>query len=98
MMRDLDATGLLLLAVLVALALAGGAALMEFGRFTLTQLALFLLAGIAFVVAGLPSAGERAPKNDKVHGAARPASEQEAQAAARGQTKTARLHDQQFPE
>ncbi len=96
MMRGTDALGLLLLAGLVALAASVGAALIEFGFFKPWELAVFLLVGLAFVAVGLPSPGMSAPKNSKVHGAARPAAEQEAQAAARGETKTARMHDQQF--
>ncbi len=98
MMRGTDALGLLLLAGLAALAVGVGAALIAFGLFKPWELALFLLVGIAFVAVGLPSPGTSAPKNSKVHGAARPAAEQEAQAAARGETKTARMHDQQFPD
>jgi membrane protein implicated in regulation of membrane protease activity len=96
MMRGTDALGLLLLAGLAALAVGVGAALIEFGFFKPWELALFLFVGIAFVAVGLPSHGTPAPKNSKVHGAAAPAAEQEALAAARGQTKTARMHDQQF--
>ena len=73
-----------------------GAALIEFGFFKPWELALFLLVGIAFVAVGLPSHGASAPKNSKVHGAAAPAAEQEALAAARGKTKPSPLHDQQF--
>jgi hypothetical protein len=96
MRRGTDALGLLLLALLIALALAGGAALIEFGFFKPWELALFLLVGIAFVAVGLPSHGVPAPKNSKVHGAAAPAAEQDALAAARGKTKPSPLHDQQF--
>jgi len=96
MTRGTDTLGLLLLAGLIALALAGGAALIEFGFFKPWELALFLLVGIAFVAVGLPSHGTSAPKNSKVHGAAAPAAEQDALAAARGKTKPSPLHDQQF--
>ena len=96
--RGTDALGLLLLAGLAVLAVFVGATLIEFGRFTPWELALFLLVGIAFVAVGLPSHGTSAPKNSKVHGAAAPAAEQDALAAARGETKTARLHNQQFPD
>jgi hypothetical protein len=97
-MRGTDTLGLLLLAGLAALAVGVGAALIEFGFFKPWELALFLLVGLAFVAVGLPSHGASAPKNSKVHGAAAPAAEQDALAAARGDTKTARMHDQQFPE
>ena len=72
MTRGTDALGLLLLAGLAALAASAGAALIEFGFFKPWELALFLLVGIAFVAVGLPSPGTAAPKNSKVHGAARP--------------------------
>ncbi len=96
MMRELDALGLLLLAGLAALAVSVGTALIEFGLFKPWELALFLLVGIAFVAVGLPGHGASAPKNSNVHGAAAPAAEQEALAAARGKTKPSPLHDQQF--
>jgi hypothetical protein len=98
MMRGTDALGLLLLTGLAALAVSVGVALIEFEYFKPWELALFLLVGIAFVAVGLPSHGTSAPKNSKVHGAAAPAAEQDALAAARGETKTARLHNQQFSE
>ncbi len=96
MRRGTDALGLLLLAGLAALAVGVGASVIEFGFFKPWELALFLLVGIAFVAVGLPSHGTSAPKNSKVHGAAAPAAEQEALAAARGKTKPSPLHDQQF--
>jgi fatty acid desaturase len=96
MMRELDALGLLLLAGLAALAVGVGAALIEFGFFKPWELATFLVVGIAFVAVGLPGHGTSAPKNSKVHGAAAPAAEQDALAAARGKTKPSPLHDQQF--
>ncbi len=88
----------MLLAGLAVLAAFVGAALMDYAHLTPWELALFLLVGIAFMAVGLPSHGTPAPKNSKVHGAAAPAAEQDALAAARGETKTARLHNQQFPE
>ena len=96
MRRGTDALGLLLLAGLAALAVGVGASVIEFGVFKPWELALFLLVGLAFVAVGLPSHGTSAPKNSKVHGAAAPAAEQDALAAARGKTKPSPLHDQQF--
>ena len=96
MMRELDTLGLLLLAGLAALAVSAGMALIEFGFFKPWELAVFLLVGLAFVAVGLPSPGTSAPKNGTVHGAAAPAAEQDALAAARGKTKPSPLHDQQF--
>ena len=98
MTRGTDALGLLLLAGVVVLAASTGAALIEFGFFKPWELALFLLLGLAFVAVGLPSHGVSAPKNSNVHGAAAPAAEQDALAAARGKTRSSPLHDQQFPE
>jgi hypothetical protein len=96
MRRGTDALGLLLLAGIAALAVSAGMALIEFGFFNPWELAVFLLVGLAFVAVGLPSPGTSAPKNSTVHGAARPAAEQDALAAARGKTKSSPLHDQQF--
>jgi hypothetical protein len=96
--RRPDITGLLLLAGLAVLAVGVGAALLEFEIFTPWKFGLFLFVCLAFVVVGLPTHGVPAPKNAKVHGAAAPASEQDALAAARGKTKPSPLHDQQFPD
>jgi hypothetical protein len=96
MTRGTDALGLLLLTGLAALAASVGMALIEFEYFKPWELAVFLLVGLAFVAVGLPSPGTSAPRNSKVHGAAAPAAEQDALAAARGKTKPSPLHDQQF--
>jgi hypothetical protein len=96
-MRKIDKTGLCLAAVLAALALASAYAALHFGWFSSPwQLAGWLVVGFAFVAAGLGVQGNQAPKNTKVHGDARPASESEAQAAARSGTKPAPLHDKTF--
>ena len=52
--RRLDATGLLLLAALAALAVGGGAALVQFGYFSPWGLALWLTVCVALVAVGLP--------------------------------------------
>jgi hypothetical protein len=96
-MRKIDKTGLCLAAVLVALALASAYAALHFGWFSSAwQMAGWLVVGVAFVAAGLGVQGNPAPKNTNVHGDARPASESEAQAAARGETKSASLRDRTF--
>lgn len=98
-MHKIDALGIFFLGGLLGLLTAAVYATLHFGWFKSWQeLAGCLVVGAAFVAIGLGAQGLQAPKNSKVHGAARPASEQEAQAAARGETKAARLHDQQFPE
>jgi hypothetical protein len=93
-----DIIGWLLLALLVTLALIGGRALMEYAHLTVWGLALGLFICVAFVVVGLPALVGQTPKNTLVHGAARPATESEAQAAARGGIKTRDIHDQHFPD
>jgi hypothetical protein len=93
-----DLTGWLLLALLAALALMAGAAVMQYEHLTPWSLALGLFICVAFVVVGLPAQVGQTPKNTLVHGAARPATESEAKAAARGGVKTRDIHDQQFPD
>jgi hypothetical protein len=91
-----DLIGWLLLALLAALALMAGAALMHYAHLTPWGLALGLFICVAAVMVGLPAqVGER-PKNTLVHGAARPATESEAKAAARGGVKKRDIHDQHF--
>jgi hypothetical protein len=96
MMRDVDATGLLLLALLAALACLAGAAFMDYAHVSPWGLAVGLFVLVAFVAVGLPHRGAPAPKNTLVHGAAKPASEGEAHAAARGNIKPAPMQEQTF--
>jgi hypothetical protein len=91
-----DLIGWLLLALLAALALMAGAAAMEYAHLTPWGLALGLFIGVAAIMVGLPAQVGQTPKNTLVHGAARPATEPEAQAAARGGVKTRDIHDQHF--
>jgi hypothetical protein len=91
-----DLTGWLLLVLLAALALMAGAALMDYTHLTPWGLTLGLFIGVAAVVVGLPTQIGQTPKNTLVHGAARPATESEAKAAARGGVKTRDIHDQDF--
>ena len=97
-MRGLDTTGVLLLAALGGAAAVAVAALIDRGYFTPWELAIGLFVGAAFLVIGFPSHVATAPKNTRVHGAAAPAAEHEAHAAARGDTKTAPMHDATFPD
>ena len=97
--RRFDALGLLLWLALGGLAVAAGYAALHFGWFSSPwELAAWLVVCIAFFVsaASLPSHVPSAPKNTLVHGAARPASETEAQAAARGAVKAREIHEQEF--
>jgi hypothetical protein len=96
--RGLDTTALLLLSALGVLAVGVGAGLIYFGYFAPWEFAIWLFVCVAFLAVGLPSQGVPTPRNTKVHGAAQPASEWEAQAAARGDTKSAPMHDQTFPD
>jgi hypothetical protein len=98
-MRRIDKLGFGLAAVLVALALAGAYAALHFGWFgNLWELAGWLVVSVAFLAAGLGAQSKLTPRNNSVHGAARPASESEAQASARGDSGSASLHDQTFPD
>ena len=95
--KKVDRLGLTLAAALAALALGGGYAALHFGWFRSPwELAGWLVVGFAFLAAGLGLQSNRAPRNTNVHGAARPASESEADAAARSDTKPAALHDRTF--
>jgi hypothetical protein len=94
--KRIDAIGLGLASVLAALALGAAYAALYFGWFRSPwELAGWLMVGLAFVAAGLGVHANLTPKNTNVHGAARPASETEAQAAARSDTK-APFHDRTF--
>jgi len=95
--RKIDRLGLTLVAVLAALALGAGYAALHFGWFgSAWELAGWLVVGFAFLAAGLGVHANLTPKNTNVHGDARPASESEAEAAARSGTKPAPLHDRTF--
>ena len=97
-MRGLDATGALLLVALGVAAAVAAAALIDRGYFTPWEFAVALFVGAAFLVVGFPGHVHPAPHNTRVHGAAAPAAEHEAHAAARGDTKTAPMHDATFPD
>ena len=98
-MRKIDKTGLCLAAVLAALALASAYAALHFGWFSSAwQMAGWLVVGLAFVAAGVGAQSRLPARTPDVYGDAKPASEAEAQAAARGETKSAPLHDQTFPD
>lgn len=93
--RGLDALGWLFVLGLAVIAFGVGAALLIEHIFTPWGLLAWLGVGVAFAVAGVPAL--RHPKGDSMaHGAARPASEAEAQAAARGEPRGARLDDRKF--
>jgi hypothetical protein len=96
--RGLDLTGLLLFGALGVAAVAVGAGLVYGGYFTPWGLVVWLIVCGAFIAAAAPSHVAPAPKNTLVHGAARPASETEAQAAARGAVKARAIHEQKFDE
>jgi len=98
-MKKIDRLGLTLAAVLLALVCAAGYAALQFGWFRSPwELAGWLVVGIAFLAAGLGVQANLMPRNTNVHGAARPASETEAQASARGDAKSPSLHDRTFPD
>ena len=96
-MKRIDAIGLCLASVLAALALGAGFAALHFNWFSSPwELAGWLVVGFAFLAAGLGVHANVTPKNTNVHGDARPASESEAEAAARSGTKPASFHDKTF--
>jgi hypothetical protein len=98
-MRKIDKTGLTLAAVLAALACGAAYAALHFGWFRSPwELGLWLCIGLAFLLGGVGVQVHRAPRNTNVHGDARPASESEAEAAARSGTKPAPHHDRTFPD
>lgn len=97
--KKIDRLGLTLVAVLAAIALGAGYAALYFGWFRSPwELAAWLVVGLAFVAAGLGVHANLTPRNTNVHGDARPASESEAETAARSGTKPAALHDRTFPD
>lgn len=88
--------GLVLLIALAAIAVAVGAVLYEFRYITPASGLAWIVICVAFVAVGLPGHTLPGPRNTSVHGAARPADEAEARAAARGASKAADLHEQTF--
>jgi hypothetical protein len=95
--KKIDKLGVTLLTTLIALAVGTVYAALHFGWFeSPLQLAGWLVVGLAFVIAGLGVHTHQIPRNANVHGAARPASESEAQASARGEAKSPSLHDRTF--
>jgi NhaP-type Na+/H+ or K+/H+ antiporter len=97
--KRIDTLVVLLVAVLAALATGVVYAALYFGWFgSPWQMAAWLLACAAFVVAGGPAVSQRIARNTHVHGAARPATEPEARAAARGSGTPRDIHEQHFPD
>lgn len=90
----------LLAIVLLGLLVLGGAGAaygaVYAGYMTATALAAVVIVGGAFVFVHSTGSKPAPPKNTFVHGAARTATEEEAQAAARGQLKVSDLHDRNF--
>jgi hypothetical protein len=105
-MTEADKRGIVLTAVVAALAVGFVVAALHFEWFSsLWWLAFALVGGYAclclafLIVAGAFNIEtNRGPLNTHVHGDARPASESEAEAAARSGTKPAPHHDQTFPD
>lgn len=98
-MRKIDPLGIVLFALLAGLAAGAAYAALRFRWFQSPwELAGWLAVGLAFVLAGFGIERHFTPKNTNVHGAARPASESEAQASARGDAKLPSLHDRTFPD
>ncbi len=96
-MKRIDTLVVLLVAALAALATGAVYAALYFGWFgSPWQLAAWLLVCVAFLAAGIPAVGHRTTRHTSVHGSARPASQDEARKAARGDAGASPLHDQTF--
>ncbi len=96
-MKRIDTLVVLLLAVIVALATAAIYAALHYEWFgTPWKFATWLLICVAFAVVGVPTVGNRMTRHANVHGSARPASQDEARKAARGDAGASPLHDQTF--
>jgi fatty acid desaturase len=97
MIKRVDTLVVLFFAVLAALAAGALYAALHFGWFgSPWQLATWLVICVAFLAAGVPAVGHRMTRHTNVHGSARPASQDEARKAARGDTGASPLHDQTF--
>src|ERR1700761_6761929 len=93
----INKTGVFLIAILASVVVGAAYAALEFGLFRGGwEFAGWLAACIAFIAAGVGLHHHRSPKNGSVYGAAQPASEADAQNAARGNVKSAALHEQTF--
>jgi hypothetical protein len=96
-MKKIDTLVVLLLAVIIALAAAAVYAALHYEWFGAPwQFAAWLLICVAFAVVGVPAIGNRMTHPTNVHGSARPASQDEARKAARGDTGASSLHNQTF--
>jgi membrane protein implicated in regulation of membrane protease activity len=96
-MKRIDPLVVLLVAILAAFAIAASYAALHFGWFgSPWQFAMWLLISLAFLVVGVPAVGHRMTRQANVHGSARPASQDEARKAARGDAGASPLHDQTF--
>ncbi len=95
--KRVDTLVVLLVAVMAVLAAGAIYAALHFGWFgNPWELALWLLVCVAFLAAGVPTVGHRMTRHTNVHGSARPASQDEASKAARGEAGALPLHDQTF--
>jgi hypothetical protein len=95
--RGIDALGVLFALLLIGVVSGAAYAALELGWFrSAWELAAWIVVGVAFIAVGIGVHHHRPSKNANVYGAAKTASEAEAQAAARGNMKSASLHDQTF--
>lgn len=97
--KRIDTLGACIILVLAALAIGSVYAALHLGWFRSSwEMAAWLVVGFAFLAAGIGVQTTSPPRNTNVYGAAKPASESEAQAAARGGKTSTPLHDQTFPD
>src|ERR1700759_349081 len=97
--RRIDRVALCLMSGLAAVAVAAVFAALHLGWFhSLWEMAAWLGGCFALLAVGLGIQSNAPARNTNVYGDAKPASEAEAQSAARGDTKSGPLHDQTFPD
>jgi len=96
--RGPDLLAVVLLGLLAVAAIAALYGVVTAGYVTAGALLGLIGVGGAFVLLHSRTGKTAPPKNTFTHGAARPASDAEAQAAARGAVKAREIHEQKFDE
>jgi len=96
--RRFDIRGVWLVIALTSALVSGVFVLAASGVATGWEIAAIIIVGSILISAAEPRPHATTPRNSFAHGAARPAAETEIQAAARGSTKTAPMHDATFPD
>lgn len=96
-LKKIDTFGACILTLLACLVIGAAYAALHFGWFRSPwEMAAWLFVGVAFLAVGLGSHGSPPQRNAKAHGDARPADQEEAKMAARGETGGPKLSERQF--